>query len=127
MIWRMSIETLDVDGNTARIVRTLRTYHGLAPEDVAAAIGISVPTLERRLSRKRGVGDRWKAEEVYRLAAYFGMPIGVFFGDGMFDVMATSINPPKQGPAARSRCTAPSLKASRRGSMTHCRPMLQAA
>jgi transcriptional regulator with XRE-family HTH domain len=68
-----------VDGNAARAVRALMSWHDLTQQDVAGSTGLSDDTLGRRLSSKGKVGRDFKAHEIELLAWYFGRPISEFY------------------------------------------------
>jgi transcriptional regulator with XRE-family HTH domain len=54
--------------------RGLRAAHGMSPYVLAEALGMTYPTLNRRLSGK-GRGSVWSAEEVQGLALVFNVPV----------------------------------------------------
>lgn len=55
-----------IEANVARGVRTLIAYHDIDRNDVAAVLGRSIDTIDRRMAK-----GGWTAAEVEVLAAYF--------------------------------------------------------
>jgi hypothetical protein len=81
-----------LDETAVRVVRALMSWHGLAMPDIAAAIGQSIGTAERRLSRNPRVRTSWAGWELQLLADYFGVPVAAFY-TGELDLTASRLDP----------------------------------
>lgn len=91
------------DENAVRVVRSLMTWHGLAQPDIAAVIGQSIGTVERRLSRNAKTRKSFAYYELVVLAHYFGVPLSAF-ETGDVDLKSSRLDPDFSG---RSRWSAP--------------------
>lgn len=65
-------------------------WHGLTMPDVASAIGSTVSTVERRLSRTAKTRKSFLGFELLMLADYFGVPVSVFY-TGEVDVKSSRL------------------------------------
>ncbi len=72
----------DVDQAVALVVDMLRVRNRLTKADLAEKSGIPLRTLSRRLN---GAGH-WEWREVAQLAAYFNVPISLFY-EGPSDLL----------------------------------------
>lgn len=79
-----------MDDTAVRVVRALMSWHNLAMPDIAAAIGHSIGTIERRLSRRPETRKSWQAWELDLLAEYFGVEVSVFYS-GNVDIKASHL------------------------------------
>lgn len=80
-----------MDETAVRVVRALMSWHDLTMPDIAAAIGQSIGTIERRLSRRPEIRKSWQAWELDLLAEYFGVDVSVFYS-GQVDIKASRLN-----------------------------------
>ncbi len=87
-----STQARQVDETAVRVVRSLMSWHGLAMPDVAAALGTSIGTVERRLSRNPATRKSFLGWELQVLADYFGVPIGAFY-TGDVDLRSSRLQP----------------------------------
>lgn len=74
----LSERRAQTDENAVRVVRALMSWHGLTMPDVAAAIGQSIGTIERRLNRDPAKRNSFYGWELVLLADYFGVPLHAF-------------------------------------------------
>ncbi len=82
----------DVDETVVRVVRSLMSWHGLTMPDIAAAIGASMGTVERRLSRNPATRKSFVGWELSVLADYFGVPVSAFY-TGDVDLRSSRLSP----------------------------------
>ena len=94
-----SVAQVQTDETIVRVVRSLMSWHDLAMPDIAVAIGASIGTVERRLSRKPATRKSFLGWEVHALAGYFGVPVEVFY-TGAVDLLQSEL---KSGPGLNNR------------------------
>lgn len=82
------------DENALRVVRALMSWHDLAMPDIAAAIGQSIGTIERRLSRNQKTRKSFYTWELDLLSRYFGVPVESFH-HGQVDLSASRLADPR--------------------------------
>lgn len=79
-------DPFDIDKNLIAVVRTLLAWRGATIEATAAAIGMGKSTMYQRLAPWK-MGDKhvpptpFLAREVWRLAQFFGVHVGVMYRD----------------------------------------------